>query len=132
MYKYYICVIMSQDTIKEILDENLTFHAGTVSDPKVYQKLEDYLQQPVIFLRQSTADENEVLILTADGLVQTNPITKKRIVIINGTADNLKIILTDLINNRNEDPETTFKRYSYGCSMPEQLLLKDWFYETYK
>lgn len=131
MYKYYICVIMTKDMVKNIINEEPVFTNGHIKDPKIYKKLEDHLGQPVIALRQSTACENEILIMAADGIVQTNHITKKRTAIINGTLDDIKVILTDIIAERTDEPSTVFHNYSYGCPMPEQLLLSDWFTTWY-
>lgn len=133
MYKYYICIIMQKNQLEEMLNAQLDFTNGEVKDPEIYKNLEDKFQQPIIFLRQSTYDPNEILIMAADGMVQTNPITQKRTVIINGGLEDLKVILTDLIRSRDhKNAEDIFKSYYYGCSMPEQLSLKDWFYETYQ
>lgn len=131
MYKYYICIIMNKDAIAEITGKELVFDEGHVRDPEIYRKLEDYLGQPVVFLRESTVIEDEILIMCADGVVQTNPITKKRTAIIKGTLEDLKVIMADVIKERDEKPKTTFHGYGFGCIMPEQLALRDWFTENY-
>lgn len=132
MYKHYPCIIVDQADTEAICEQKITFKNNRPENPEVYDKLEDYFRQPIVSVHESNKNPGEIIVITADGFVQTNPITNKRLVIINGEIEDLKIILKDIFAERlDKTPEQLYEKYSFSCPVKDQFRLNDWFKQQY-
>ena len=130
--KFYPCIIINQ---QELIDANLhevQFENGRIKNPSDRIMLEDYCGKPIVSIRQSTRNEQEIFVLIADGYVQYNRISNKRTVVIMGNYDTLRVILQDMFDERPyEHPFEIFSQYSYQTDINIQLDIQLWVKNTY-
>lgn len=130
--KFYPCIVADKSEFVDVGITGIEFRDGKITDRRIITQIEDYFQRPVIRIRESTANDNEIFIFVADGYVQYNRITNRRTTVLQGDLDPLKTVLTDIINeNPDENPWDIFNWYSYDAPMVTQLDLRDWMRDTY-
>lgn len=134
MQKHYPCILLTQDEVTSACGNPAIFANGYVTNRNIREKLEDYLGVPIVSIRQdSRSDSKEILVIHADGYVQSNPLTGKRIVALYGSADTLPNVLSDIFAERkDEKPLDIFDAYSYLCPIQNQIAMRDWVKNTYK
>lgn len=132
--KFYPCILIPKTELTQagittpIFDEN-----GYIKDKEMIPILEDYCGKPIVSIRESTRNDDELLVLIADGYIQHNRLTNKRTTVLMGNYDTLRVVLSDIFHERpNEDPYTVFCSYSYQTDITIQLDLQKWVRQQYK
>lgn len=130
--KFYPCILISRWELYDAGIAQPRFQNGRLVNPEVERPVEDLCGRPVVSIRESTRDDRELLVLIADGYVQYNRISGKRSVVLTGTYDTLKIVLTDIfVEHPDENPYDIFDSYLYQTDISTQYKLKKWVLETY-
>lgn len=130
--KFYPCILIDKDELEQTDFADIWFQDGRLTDTSFIQKIEDYCGRPVVSVRQSTRNDGGIIVLAADGYIQYNPISKLRTTVLIGQYDNLKVILSDIFDERpDEDPFDIFCSYAYQTDINAQLDLKNWVRDEY-
>ena len=127
--KNYNAIIMSQNTIKNILGEELVFHNGFVSNKEIdwWGKLEIYLNKPIVSIRPSGRESwEEVIILYANGYIQGN----YRILDYQ-TEEELTSVLYDIFCEAENDEYEVFESYQSTCKKSVWDDVKKWVQRVY-
>lgn len=126
MQTYYPCILITKDEAENITGTPIRFTHGYLQNMQQRRQLEDALNQPVVSVRYSKRDAT-LLCCLAEGTVQTNPMTGKRLVILEGTAETLKTILSDIMTDCPDIlPKDIFCAYGFRCSPNDRMILEDW------
>lgn len=127
----YPCILITkkelhdQAKISEIPEKNGTMNTTFRT------AVEDYCGRPVVSIINTPEKPNIIIVLTADGYMQYNPVSQKRTVVLVGEYDNLKVILHDIFLERpDEDPYEIFQSYAYQTDITNQLDLQEWVRNT--
>lgn len=130
--KFYPCIVVTKDELYDAGVPEIFFENGRITDRSTAEAIEDYCGRPVVSIRESGRDENEILVLIADGYIQRNRLSQKRTVVIIGNYETLQVVLTDIFNERwNEDPYEVFESYAYQTDINIQLDLQNWVKENF-
>lgn len=131
--KFYPCLVITKEELYNAGCPTIEFKNGRLTDPSIEPVIEDYCRMPVVSVRESTRDENEIFVFAADGYIQKNPMTGKRSVVLIGAYDPLKVVLTDIFEEHpDRDPYEVFCSYSYQTDINIQLDLQHWVRDEYK
>ena len=129
---YYPCILIPKAELEANGIKNVTFTMGKLDNPALREIIEDYIGRPVVQIRDSTRFDDIIMVLIADGHVQHNRISGKRTVCLYGNEDTLKVILTDIIAERDtEKPYDVFCSYAYQTDIVAQFHLDEWVKKTY-
>lgn len=132
--KFYPCILIPKDELRQAGLNPPEFNAnGYLTDKEMIPILEDYCGKPIVSIRESTRNDNELIVLIADGYIQYNRLTNKRTTVLMGNYDTLRVVLSDIFHERpDDDPYTIFCSYSYQTDINIQLDLQKWVREQYK
>lgn len=131
--KLYPAILVSQDELAEAGIGPVEFSRGKLAQPAVTEKIEDYCGRPVVAVRQATLPGSDLIVLTADGYIQNNPMTNKRTAVLMGTAEALRVVLTDIFEESpTVDPERIFRAYAYQVDVVIQHDLLEWVRTEYR
>ena len=129
--KFYPCIVVTKDELYQAGVPEIFFNNGRITDRNTAEAIEDYCGRPVVSIRESTRNENELLVLIADGFIQRNRLSQKRTVVIIGNYETLQVVLTDIFDERcDEDPYEVFESYAYQTDINIQLDLQNWVKEN--
>ena len=130
--KYYPCILLTRTELYENGVPQLVFENGRMTDKQAWKAVEDYCGHPIVSIRESARDTDELLILIADGYIQYNRLTNRRTVVLIGQRDNLQTILQDIFaEHPDEDPYDIFQSYAYQTDINVQLDLQNWVRNEY-
>jgi hypothetical protein len=131
--KFYPCIVVTKDELYQAGVPEIFFNNGRITDRNTAEAIEDYCGRPVVSIRESTRNENELLVLIADGFIQRNRLSQKRTVVIIGNYETLQVVLTDIFDERcDEDPYEVFESYAYQTDINIQLDLQNWVKENFR
>ena len=131
--KFYPCLIVTKNELYDVGCPNSSFTNGRLTDISIMPIIEDYCRMPIVSIRESTRDENEIFVFVADGYLQKNPMNDKRTVVLMGNFDTLKVVLSDIFAEHPEkDPYEVFHDYSYQTDINIQLDLQAWVRDEYQ
>jgi hypothetical protein len=131
--KFYPCIVVTKDELYQAGVPEIFFNNGRITDRNTAEAIEDYCGRPVVSIRESTRNENELLVLIADGFIQRNRLSQKRTVVIIGNYETLQVVLTDIFDERcDEDPYEVFESYAYQTDINIQLDLQIWVKENFR
>ena len=131
--KFYPCLIVTKNELYDVGCPNISFTNGRLTDISIMPIIEDYCRMPIVSIRESTRDENEIFVFVADGYLQKNPMNDKRTVVLMGNFDTLKVVLSDIFAEHPEkDPYEVFHDYSYQTDINIQLDLQAWVRDEYQ
>ena len=131
--KFYPCIIIPKEELRQVgMNPPAFTEAGYLADKQMLSILEDYCGKPIVSVRESTRNDDELMVLIADGYIQYNRLTNKRTTVLMGNYDSLRVVLSDIFKERpDEDPYTIFCSYSYQTDITIQLDLQKWVRATY-
>jgi hypothetical protein len=131
--KFYPCILIPKEELRQAGLNPPTFENGYIADRTMIPILEDYCGKPIVSIRQSDRNDDELIVLIADGYIQYNRITNKRTTVLMGNYDSLRVVLSDIFHERpDEDPYNIFCSYSYQTDITIQLDLQKWVRDQYK
>ena len=131
--KFYPCIVVTKDELYQAGVPEIFFNNGRITDRNTAEAIEDYCGRPVVSIRESTRNENELLVLIAEGFIQRNRLSQKRTVVIIGNYETLQVVLTDIFDERcDEDPYEVFESYAYQTDINIQLDLQNWVKENFR
>ena len=131
--KFYPCIVVTKDELYQAGVPEIFFNNGRITDRNTAEAIENYCGRPVVSIRESTRNENELLVLIADGFIQRNRLSQKRTVVIIGNYETLQVVLTDIFDERcDEDPYEVFESYAYQTDINIQLDLQNWVKENFR
>lgn len=132
MYKYYPAIIIDREDVNTICNEPVAFEQNETISMSVYEKLENYFCQPIVQIHTSAKNENQLILIVANGSIHLNPITKKKLVLLDAPIEDLKIILQDIFNEHPDvTPADLYEKYSFKCPVHDQFVLHEWFKKNY-
>lgn len=132
MYKYYPAIVVDKEDVTAICSNPVTFKNNRPENQEVYDLLEDYFGQPIIQIHPSAKADGQLILIVSNGMVQTHPITKHRIVMLDAPAEDLKVILQDIFaEHPDKNPVELYEKYSFRCPVSEQFKLHEWFKKNY-
>lgn len=131
--KLYPAILVSQEELTEAGIGPVEFVDGKLARPAITEDIEDYCGRPIVSIREPTLEGADLIIITADGYIQRNPITNKRTAVLTGSYDALKVVLTDIFKESPTiDPDRIFRAYAYQVDVVIQHDLMNWVRDEYR
>lgn len=134
MSYYFPSTIFSMKEAEQIANGKLIFDSnGYLKDPNLttQKAFEDRVEAPIMILMLTTQNTVHAL-MDPYGIVQTNPVTGKRICQLKGDYPYLKSVIDMMIQMHPSVPaQTIIGAYSFQCPAQDRLLLMDYFKKHY-
>lgn len=131
--KLYPAILISPKELEEAGIGPVEFVSGRLARPAVTEAIEDYCGRPVVSIRQTTLPGDDLIVVTADGYIQRNPMTNKRTAVLMGEYEALKVVLTDIFRESpTVDPDRIFRAYAYQVDVVIQHDLLEWVRKEYR
>ena len=136
MQKMYPCIFITQDEVVSLYGKPAVFKDNYVTTPSLYGTLENYLGIPIVSIQPAVREDDTIMVFYADGFIQYNPSSKRRIAAISGPAPYIMQAVTDIVKERTHiapkvNPLDIINTYTFYTSPQERLELKDWVRSVY-
>lgn len=131
--KLYPTILISPEELEDAGIGPVEFVNGRLARPAMTEAIEDYCGRPVVSIRQTTLPGDDLIVVTADGYIQRNPMTNKRTAVLMGEYEALKVVLTDIFRESpTVDPDRIFRAYAYQVDVVIQHDLLEWVRKEYR
>lgn len=131
--KLYPVILVPEQELADAGIGPLAFRDGKLAKPEVTEEIENYCGRPVVAVRQTTKPGGDLVVITADGYIQRNPVTGRRTAVLIGSYDALKVVLTDIFEESpTVDPDRIFRAYAYQVDVVIQHDLLTWVKNEYR
>lgn len=131
---YFPSATMTKKEAEHIVKASITFDKqGYLVDPNLtlQKALEDEIGQPIMIV-QMTTQGTICILLDPYGVIQNNPISKKRTALLKGDFTYLKSTLDMMIRMHPKvSPQTIISAYSFQCSPEDKFALKQYTKDMY-
>ena len=138
MQKMYPCIFITQDEIRAVYQgRNAVFQNTYLTTPSLYGTLENYLGIPIISIRPDPRTDDTILVFYADGYIQQNPKSGKRLAVINGTYEYIIQAIKDIVDERRViapklHPTAITNLYTFNpAAISDRMLINRWIKQTY-
>lgn len=137
MQKMYPCIFITQDEIEQVYGRKASFQNTYITTPSLYGTLENYLGIPIISIRPDPRDNNTILVYYADGYIQQNPNTGRRLAVINGSYDYICQVVEDIVAERiviapKVHPTAITNLYTFNPDIiSDRLMINKWIKQKY-